>query len=151
MAALGLVSVLMETGSKIFIVMAVLLGATLASAAFGCGDGDPAEAVERFIYATVDQDCPAMVDMLADSSIRALGATREEAVSNCQRQLQEATSGELKTEVTRFEVTGVKLDGDEATVNFSMAVRIVGQTDSVPRDDYLRVRKENGQWKVVTD
>lgn len=140
----------MESRRTITLLTTAVLVALLALAVSGCGDDGPAQTVEAFIYAAVEQDCPAMVDLLSESSRTALGATRDEAVSTCEAQLLEATSGAVKTEVTRFEVTGVDVDGNEATVDFSMAVRVTGQTEDVPRDDSLRTRKEDGQWKVDT-
>lgn len=127
--------------------LAVLAGLFIS----GCGGDGPSDAVENFIYAAADQDCPAMIDLLSGASRSSLGSTREEAIDNCQQQLLQTTSGVVKTEVTRFEVTGVETEGDEATVYFSMAVKVVGGNEEVPRADFLKAVKEDGGWKIVTD
>lgn len=147
-----------QSGKRVYLQPAVAVTFALALLTLfsltggGCGDDDgPAQAVEQFIRVTADQDCEGMVALYSEDSIQATGSTREDVVTACQQALLAATGGETRTEVTRFEVTDVKREGDEATVYFSMAVSIVGQDGEVPRDDYLKVKLEDGQWKVVLD
>lgn len=118
------------------------LTAVLALAA--CG-GDDTEAVKRtvreFVQATDQRDAGAFCDKLVTQQFleQSTGAVGHEAHAACKRQLAAVTG--LRLRLVRIRDT--EIDGDRARVT------AVLETQGRRQVRLLRLRKEDGDWKVA--
>jgi hypothetical protein len=127
--------------------LALILTAPLAIFAAGCGDGDgPATALEDFTYAQAAKDCDRLVPLLDAQSKEILGKAigpNGDPVEGC-RQTMEAQTQTI--EITDFNIIEENIDGDSATVKFSINGTVDGQETS--EENTVDLVRENGEWKV---
>lgn len=132
----------------LLIMCAVFLSGVALLAAAGCGsdENSPSAAVEQFIYAQADKDCDRLVSLLDTSSkdtlSKAIGP-QGDPVAGCQQTMSAQTQ---EIEITDFNVIEENINGDTATVKFSIEGSVNGQT--MNEEDTANMIKENGEWKV---
>jgi Domain of unknown function (DUF4878) len=123
----------------------LVLLAALALALPACGGGDDREDIEQtvrdFVSATNDRDADTFCGEIVTQEFleQSTGAKGDAAEDECKRQL-ESING---LEVELVEIRKTEVDGDSATVR---AV-IVTQGDS--NTQILRLKKEDGGWKLA--
>jgi len=120
----------------------VLGVALLALTACGGGDKEEVEAtVREFVRATNERDAEAFCDDLVTQEFleQSTGATGDNAAEACRRQFGRLKG--LKVKLRRIRST--KVDGDRAQVRAELESR--GQT----QDQLLRLRKEDGDWRLT--
>jgi hypothetical protein len=121
----------------------VLAGAVVALAA--CGGGDDREEAERtvrdFVRATNERDAEAFCEDLVTQEFleQSTGATGDEATDSCREQFSRLKS--LKVDLVR--IVSTKVNGDSAQV------RAVLRTQGQVQDQVLRLRKEDGDWRLT--
>jgi hypothetical protein len=119
--------------------------AVFALSAAACGGGDDKKEVEQtvreFVRATDSRDTEKFCDELVSQEFleQSTGAKGDQARDACHSQLKSLKG--LKVRLESIEST--KVDGDEATV------RTVLSTQGQKQDQVLRLRKEDGDWKLA--
>jgi hypothetical protein len=122
-----------------------LLLAVPAFALPACGEGDDKEDIEQtvrdFVSATNDRDADVFCGEIVTQEFleQSTGATGDEAEDECKRQL-EAIKG-LGVELV--DIRRTEVDGDSATV------RALIETQGDARPQTLRLKKEDGEWKLA--
>jgi predicted nucleic acid-binding protein len=121
----------------------ILLAACAALAACGGGDdkGDAEQTVRDFVDATNERDadrfcCDLVTQEFLEQSTGAKGDKAEDA---CRDQLKAVRGLKLKL----VEIERTKVDGDRATV------RVRLETQGTTQKQVLRLRKEDGDWKLA--
>lgn len=133
---------------SILVLCAVFLSGVAALTAAGCGsdENSPSAVVEQFIYAQANKDCDKLVSLLDSSSkdtlSKAMGP-QGDPVAGCQQTMSAQTQ---EIEITDFNVSEENVNGDTATVKFSIDGSVNGQAMS--EEDTANMIKENGEWKV---
>jgi hypothetical protein len=149
------------SGSKtgLFLVLGLLALVVIGGGVFlmsnsdsdGGGGSSPEDAVRNYISASESGDCGRMVDSVTKGSwafftgdLSAASASREDAVSWCEGNIEAATAAGAATlggEVDGMEVT--EESGDQATVTMTVT-GADGQSTTMD----LAVAKEDGTWKI---
>jgi hypothetical protein len=132
---------------SLLVLCAVFLFGITAWLTAGCGDSNgPASVAEEFVYAQADKDCDKLVSLLDSSSKDTLSKAQGpqgDPAEGC-RQTMEAQTQAI--EITDFKVIEENINGDTATVKFSISGNVDGQ--SMSEEDTANMVKENGEWKV---
>jgi hypothetical protein len=110
----------------------------------GCGGDEKGEAeatVREFVRATNERDGEAFCEDLVTQEFleQSTGATGDNAAENCRRQFSRLKG--VDVELVRIRET--RVDGDEASV--SAVIVTQGQR----QDQLLRLRKEDGDWRLT--
>jgi ketosteroid isomerase-like protein len=122
-----------------------LIGAAALLAGCGGGDEDDPEqarqTVREFVEATKARDADTFCEDLVTQEFleQSTGATGENAKESCREQFSRLKG--LKVDLIRIGET--KVDGDSATV------RAVFRTQGQVQDQVLRLRKEDGDWRLT--
>jgi hypothetical protein len=121
--------------SLLLVLAAVVLG--------GCG-GDDQEDVEQtvrdFVNVSREPDPDVFCGEILSQELleQTTGATGDNAEDQCRRQLE----GAKGVDAELVEIRSTEVDGDEATV------RAVIRTQGRSRTQLLRLKKEDGRWKL---
>ena len=97
--------------------------------------------MREFVRATNEGDGEAFCEDLVTQEFleQSTGATGDDAADNCRRQFSRLKN----VEVELVRLRGTQVDGDEASV------RAVIVTQGQRQDQLLRLRKEDGDWRLT--
>jgi ketosteroid isomerase-like protein len=120
------------------------LAALCALALPACGKSDEEQVdttVRDFVKATNSRDAKKFCDELVSQQFleQSTGAKGDSARTECHRELKSLKGIKVKLE----KISSTKVEGDTATV------RAVLSTQGQKQDQLLRLKKEDGDWKLA--
>lgn len=110
----------------------------------GCGEQSPGDLAEEMIRATFDGDCETVIEIFAQSNIDTIaGGNREVLIEDCRRNLP-APDAE-KPELVSLEITEENIEGERATVAYTLVEKIGGE-EQPPVSGVIPFVLEDGVW-----